>query len=360
MGTITERRRKDGSAAYLAQIKARRDGVVFRENKTFTRRAMAESWIAKREKEIAAGLAVPAVSDPTLADAITRYVNESKKAIGRTKEQVLRSLVAMPIASRRCSSIASHDIIDLAKELADGRGAATVSNYLSHLAAVFAVAKPAWGIPLDRSAMTDAMTVARRLGLISKAAQRERRPTVEEIRSLLALFADRNCRRPSSTPMGKIIVFALYSTRRLEEITRIRWDDYEDGRVLVRDMKNPGDKIGNNVWCDLPPEAVAVVESMRKAGNLTPHKNPDLIFPYSGDAIGAAFTRACKRLGIVDLHFHDLRHEGVSRLFEMGGSIPSVAAVSGHRSWTSLKRYTHLRHKGDRWATIGLVEAVTG
>ena len=88
-------------------------------------------------------------------------------------------------------------------------------------------------------------------------------------------------------------------------------------------------------------------------------KNGDLIFPYSSDAISAAFTRACKLLGIVDLHFHDLRHEGVSRLFEIGTAIPHVAAVSGHRSWTSLKRYTHLRQTGDKYANWKWIEIVT-
>lgn len=73
------------------------------------------------------------------------------------------------------------------------------------------------------------------------------------------------------------------------------------------------------------------------------------IFPCSTDAINAAFTRGCKILGIADLRFHDLRHEGISRLFEMGRTIPQVAAVSGHRSWTSLKRYTHIRQSKDKY-----------
>ena len=107
-------------------------------------------------------------------------------------------------------------------------------------------------------------------------------------------------------------------------------------------MKHPGDKLGNDVWCDLPPEAYAIVESMPK--------QDDKIFPYSTDAISAAFTRACTVLAIEDLHFHDLRHEGVSRLFEMGRTIPQVASVSGHRSWQSLQRYTHLRQVGDKYA----------
>ena len=51
-----------------------------------------------------------------------------------------------------------------------------------------------------------------------------------------------------------------------------------------------------------------------------------------------------------DLHFHDLRHEGISHLFELGWNIPKVAMVSGHRTWTSLKRYTHIRQQGDKYA----------
>ena len=144
-------------------------------------------------------------------------------------------------------------------------------------------------------------------------------------------------------PMDRVISFALFSTRRQEEITRIAWADHqpEHCRILVRDMKNPGEKAGNNVWVDLPLEAMRIIEGM-------PRKK-DTIFPFSADAISANFTRACKLLSIEDLTFHDLRHEGVSRLFEMGLSIPHVAAVSGHRSWNSLKRYTHLRDAADRY-----------
>ena len=120
-------------------------------------------------------------------------------------------------------------------------------------------------------------------------------------------------------------------------------------------MKHPGDKQGNDVFCDLPPEATLVIESMPRVAKE--------IFPYSVDAIGAAFTRACKLLGIDDLHFHDLRHDGISRLFEMGKTIPQAASVSGHRSWSSLKRYSHLRQTGDKfanWKWLPLVTCVKG
>jgi integrase len=221
-------------------------------------------------------------------------------------------------------------------------GASTKQNYLSHMGAVFSVARPAWGYPLDYQAIRDAYVVTKKLGITGKSRARERRPTLEELDRLIAHFERIKITRPHALPMRKIICFALFSTRRQEEITRIAWADYDKTRVMVRDMKHPGDKQGNDTWCELPPEAAAIIDSMPKVDRR--------IFPYSTDAIGAAFTRACKVLDIEDLHFHDLRHEGVSRLIEMGRTIPQAASVSGHRSWQSLKRYSHIRQTGDKYA----------
>jgi integrase len=62
------------------------------------------------------------------------------------------------------------------------------------------------------------------------------------------------------------------------------------------------------------------------------------IFPYNGRSVGTAFRRQCRELKIEDLHFHDLRHEGTSRLFEAGFSIEQVALVTGHKDWKMLRR----------------------
>ena len=59
--------------------------------------------------------------------------------------------------------------------------------------------------------------------------------------------------------------------------------------------------------------------------------------------MSTAFRRACKKLKIENLHFHDLRHEATSRLCEAGLSIEQVALVTGHRDWRMLKRYANLR-----------------
>jgi integrase len=361
MGTIIERARKDGSTAYMAQIMIMRDRkVVHRESKTFDRRPAATAWIRKREAELAKPDAALGVKqggrNPTLAQAIDRYITESRRALGRTKAQVLAAIKSHDIAGMACADIRSDHIVEFANALAARVQPSTVANYMSHLGAVFAIARPAWGYPLEERAMSDAFRVTRRLGVTGKPMSRERRPTLDELDRLLAHFAERRLRRPGVTPMVAIIVFALFSTRRLEEITRIRWSDLdaEGARVMVRDMKNPGEKLGNDVWCDLPEPALRLASAM-------PRQSIE-IFPYGGDGIGAAFTRACRLLAIEDLHFHDLRHEGVSRLFEMGRTIPQVASVSGHRSWQSLKRYTHLRQTGDRferwrWIDLAVAEA---
>lgn len=343
VGTISQRTRKNGTTAYMAEVVIKSGGVIrHREAKTFSAKREAAGWMARREEELRRDGAEKLPDDALLADVIDRYTTESLREIGRTKAQVLRAIKRHPIAMMRCSKIRSADIVAFARTLATtGRQPQTVSNYLSHLAACFAVARPAWGYPLDPQEMTAATIVAKRLGVTTRSRKRDRRPTIEELDRLINAF-DR--RKAGSNPMGDIVLFAMFSTRRQDEITRLAWADLDEehSRILVRDMKHPGEKIGNDHWLDLPPEALAVILRQPRDG--------DLIFPYSTDAITASFTRTCKVVGIEDLHFHDLRHDGVSRLFEMGWTIPQVAMVSGHRSWTSLKRYTHIRERGDKYA----------
>lgn len=356
MGTIRERARKDGSIAYLAQIVIKSKGKpTYREAETFNRRAEAVAYLKNRERELKqpGGVDRARTRGLTVADAIDRYVKESLKDIGRTKAQVLETIKKHDIGSLEAGDVRSEDIVRFARGLAKTVKPQTVMNYMSHLSAVFRLAKPAWGIPLDYEAMKSAMTVTSQLGLTSKSDKRTRRPTLAELDKLMVAFGERQERAPNAVPMQKVIAFAIYSTRRQDEIVRILWADLDEAhkRVLVRDMKHPGQKRGNDVWVDLPDEALAIIKAMPKTDAR--------IFPYSTDAVSAGFTRACQMLEIEDLHFHDLRHEGVSRLFEMGWNIPHVATVSGHRSWQSLQRYTHLRESGDKYADWRWLPVVT-
>jgi len=119
-----------------------------RENRTFDRQQAASAWLEKREKELARPGALERLEapDPTLTIVIDRYTDESIKKIGRTKAQVRRTIKNYDIVNKRCSEITSTDVMAFANELIINVTPQTVGNYLSHLAAVFAVAKPAWAI----------------------------------------------------------------------------------------------------------------------------------------------------------------------------------------------------------------------
>ena len=65
------------------------------------------------------------------------------------------------------------------------------------------------------------------------------------------------------------------------------------------------------------------------------------VFPVKPDTLKQSWRRLVKRAGILDLRFHDLRFEAISRLLEMGLTIPEAASVRGHRTASMLARYAH-------------------
>ena len=357
MGTIQARKRKDGSMAYTAQVRIKKGSkVIHHEAGTFERKRDAVAWMREREHDLSKHGVEKAqdAENPPLSTVIYRYMDEYEaiRPLGRTKRQSLRRIAQGPFGKLRVSDVTSEALVAFAKERVRQAQPQTVSNDMAHLSAVFSVARPAWGYRLDYEAIRQAKAVCKKMGLTRASRERDRRPTLDELDKLMGFFMERQQRRPTAVNMPKVIAFAIFSTRRQEEITRIMWDDVNGEFVTVRNLKHPGEKMGNDVACRLTPEAYAIIQSMPRA--------KDRIFPYSTDAIGAAFTRACKMLGIEGLRFHDLRHDGVSRLFEMGHDIPHVASVSAHRDWNSLRRYTHMREGGDKYEGWPWLERVIG
>jgi len=175
-----------------------------------------------------------------------------------------------------------------------------------------------------------------------KGDERDRRPTQDELdRIILALEA--NVRQ--QIPVGRIIRFAVATAMRQDEIARIEWRDFDASRrmLLIRNRKDPRKKKGNDQRIPLLEvsgyDACKIIEEQGRFSNIREGR----IFPYNGRSVGTAFRRECGKLKIKDLHFHDLRHEGTSRLFETGFSIEQVALVTGHKDWKMLRRYTHLK-----------------
>ena len=145
--------------------------------------------------------------------------------------------------------------------------------------------------------------------------------------------------------MGRIIKFAIASALRQEEICRVVWPDHNSRTKMltIRDRKDPRAKMGNDQTIPLLAVTGYDANALVEEQSALRANRDDRIFPYNSKSVSNVFTRACGRLGIVDLHFHDLRHEGTSRLFEAGFQIHQVALVTGHKDWKMLRRYTHLR-----------------
>ena len=86
----------------------------------------------------------------------------------------------------------------------------------------------------------------------------------------------------------------------------------------------------------------AIREQLRGSQNVIPIEETAL-FSYTARGLSGAFLRLCRKHGLENLHFHDLRHEATSRFFEKGLNPVEVATITGHKDTRMLMRYTHLR-----------------
>lgn len=196
----------------------------------------------------------------------------------------------------------------------------TVRLELALLSSLFSIARIEWGTcrinPVEHV----------RKPKVSKG--RDRRLLSAEERKLSRYFRERN--------LVLYIIFhlAIETAMRQGEILGLQWEhlDLQHGIVHLPETKNGSSR-------DVPLS--------RKARNLLqmlPFQLNGKIFNYTSSGFKSAWRTALEALAIKDLHFHDLRHEAISRLFELGSlNVMEVASISGHRSMNMLKRYTHLR-----------------
>ena len=145
------------------------------------------------------------------------------------------------------------------------------------------------------------------------------------------LDAARQCRNRFVAP---IITLALETAMRRSEILAIKKEHFDRAK---RTLLIPESKNGRARTIPLSIPAVELLSAHAKDGRL---------FPISANAFRLAWERVKRRAGINDLHFHDLRHEAISHLFEKGLSVPEVALISGHRDLRMLLRYTHPMSEG--------------
>jgi integrase len=157
--------------------------------------------------------------------------------------------------------------------------------------------------------------------------RRERRLQAGEWQALLSAVSE------TRTPFMKpLLMLALATGMRRGELLAMKWKDVELHRHTVF---LPMTKNGRPRTVPLCPTAVRVLTSLPSDG--------DKCIPLTGNSVRLAFERLRRRAGVIDLTFHDIRHEAVSRFVEMGLSLAQVQMISGYRDLRMLMRYTHLQ-----------------
>jgi integrase len=319
-----------------------------RASETFLRHDHAREWASSAEAQVDKGHAPSgrrARSAKTLGALIDLHIDDMKevgKPPQRSKSATLE-LLQRKLGALTLAQLDRERLIRFGRDRAkEGAGPVTLGMDLGAIKLVIGHAAAVHGVDVSIEAVQLARVALKRLGLIGKGNERDRRPTDDELTSLIAHF-DGNDRQ--IIPMGRIIKFAIATAMRQEEIFRVTWSDFNarTKMLTIRDRKDPRQKKGNDQRIPLLSvsgyDAVQLVEEQRAARA----NQDDRIFSFNHRSAGTAFTRAISELRIDDLHFHDLRHEGTSRLFEAGFLIQQVALVTGHKDWKMLRRYTHLK-----------------
>jgi|SRR5438552_4891546 len=149
-----------------------------------------------------------------------------------------------------------------------------------------------------------------------------------------------------------IAILALHTGLRLGEILNLRFQDidFPTGLILIRDSKNSQPR-------HIPADAT-VVDLL---ANYPRHPNSDLVFATASGTklkgIRDGFQNACKRAGLSDLHFHDLRHTFASQWVMAEGSLYLLKEILGHKSIVMTQRYAHLSPQFTRSA-VNLLDKI--
>ena len=313
--------RKRGSSW---QVQIRRSGHP-PISRTFKSKSNAYAWSRQVDAEIeSSGLPVDrrVLRRKTLADLLNQYremVTPLKR--GALQEQYrLKQMLAHPISRTTLAKLTPALIAQYRDERLRTVQGITVRREFAVLHHVFETAGKEWDIPLASNPVADVKVKV-------KVEMRNRRLTDGEYARLL-----QGCKKARNRLLLPIVIMAVETGMRRGELINILWSDVELKYrvILISHTKN-----GYERTIPLSTKAVEII-------NRVP-RTDERVFPITANALRLAWERLRRRAGIIDLHFHDLRHEAISRFFERGLSVPEVALISGHRDYRMLFRYTHLR-----------------
>jgi integrase len=209
------------------------------------------------------------------------------------------------------------------KTIPAGNKPATINRHVAVIKAMFTKAVE-WELVEE-----EVLKKVRKVKLLEENNRRLRYLSKEECQALVAECAGH---------LKPIVIMALNTGMRRGEILSLKWDnvDMKHGFILLDKTKN-----GERREIPINETLKATLADVPRRLDL-PHVfiNPDTDLPY-GD-IKNAFNRACRKAGIRDFHFHDLRHTFASHLVMGGQDITTVKDLLGHKTLTMTLRYSHL------------------
>ena len=333
MATITKREDLRPNSRW--QAKVRRKGFPT-QTKSFATKAEATAWARDVEAEYDKGHSIDLkdARETVLRDVLKRYLDEVVPTHKGAEPEgyVIRRLMRAPFAGYALANITRAAVTDYRDSRLLKVTGSTVRTELNILARAIEHARRDWGVYLVANPI-------RAVRLPKENNARERRLLPGEEERLLV-----ECQAARQPYLHAAVVVAIETGMRQSEILGLRWDriDFERRVALLVDTKN-----GESRGVPLTRRAIAALQSVQSVREYKWRRQRKYTDdgPFSkvdASVIRHSFMRARDKAGMPDLRFHDLRHEATSRLFEKGLNTMEVASVTGHKTLTMLRRYSHL------------------
>lgn len=304
------------------QAQIRRNGFD-PQTRSFSTRADAERWVRAIERQMDLGevtVRSKEFDNLSMEELIARYIREivPLKRGKHYETVILNAFLRHPIAKKKVGAVHTSDFAAYRDERLKNIQPASLRRQLNPIQNMFEVAQREWGLPIKSNPVAS-------LKLERINTPRVRRLSQNELARIIR--AGQKTQNPYLIPC---ILFALETGLRRGEILAAKRTDVDLAR---RTLTVPQAKNGSPRLIPLTSGAIAVMRNLPMGS--------DRLFPISANALRLSWERLLMRAKIEDLHFHDLRHEAISRFFEMGLTAPEVAMISGHKDARMLFRYAH-------------------
>jgi integrase len=162
--------------------------------------------------------------------------------------------------------------------------------------------------------------------------------------------------------LSNIVECAVNTGMRKGEILSLKWDQIRNGFIYLKKTKTNDPR-----QIPINDDLNALFRNIRKRQHLT----SEYVFNYYVDTkkgektrllcvndVKTSFNSACRRSGITDFRFHDLRHTFASQLIMRGGTLKDVQELLGHKTMTMTLRYAHLTQEHKQKA-VNLLNGLT-